>query len=144
MVSAAVSASSTQCLCGQLTASSMGNALNKLRTLKNDIASKQDNGGRNGAAKEDQPQTVGKADLDGGEEGEEGQQRIKDVVEAVGKSEGLVEEKTGEVVEEKTGEVVEEKTGEGMKEKVVEEDKAEAQATQVVFSSFLEFLQLYA
>ena len=101
----------------------MGNALDKLRTLKNDIANsrdKREEGASNGAAKEGQPE--GATQPEGGEgegEGEREGKRVEDVA--------VVEDKGGEG--KKTGEVVAPKETDA-----VEEHKAEEQVTQVVLS----------
>ena len=99
--------------------STMGNALDKLRTLKNDIANsrdKREEGASNGAAKEDQSQ--GATQPEGGEGEGEGK-RVEDVA--------VVEDKGGEG--KKTGEVVAPKETDAM-----EERKAEEQVNQVVLS----------
>ena len=99
----------------------MGNALDKLRTLKNDIANsrdKREEGASNGAAKEDQAQ--GATQPESGEgEGEGEGKRVEDVA--------VVEDKGGEG--KKTGEVVAPKESDA-----VEECKVEEQVTQVVLS----------
>ena len=85
----------------------MGNALDKLRTLKNDIASsrnKRDDGGGNSAKEEGEVKGAGDTQpVEGG--GGVGEHRIEDVVIEEKKDEVVSEDKIGDVSENKIGDV---------------------------------------
>ena len=105
----------------------MGNALDKLRTLKNEIASsrnKRDEGGGNGAKEEGESKGVGDTQPAEGEGGEEGH-RIEDIDVAEKKDENVSEDKIGDVSENKIGDVTQDKSRDVSKDnsKDVSDDK---------------------